>query len=433
MEKNKLYNRFTLKVDKALIQKTLGIIVLLCVVIIVAGILKSFIEVKSPKGELPTFPEEKYKEASKVQNSGKFIKIDIKYFTQTLNKELESASPNIRSFNNMLNRELDTKKIIVSEIDASLLKSTFNEKINSINVQIKKIEDETANSKYYSKSLSDRKVELNNKLSDINRFQKNLEKLEYKPALKFPNSDKYNSFGCIVGTFDKITQNETSYSILLHDANPVISKEYLLKAGFSESEISGIDFKAQKQLFATVVNTEKNAFERDLKQQKKILKEKVRAARKEIRKAFYVRWFLTLFNAIINVIVIFLLIQYLRIIRRKGLPKKSTHEVYFATNISSLIFRWIAWLIVISGILIIIVSLITVVFAFGSIPWEDVPLFEELSSFALLTTPILVLIFVVLFSWLFVLKSELICFISNVYHIVFNKVYTDEQKQNSCE
>jgi len=118
-----------------------------------------------------------------------------------------------------------------------------------------------------------------------------------------------------------------------------------------------------------------------------------------------------------------ILLRYYSIIRRKDLPQKTTYNVYFATNISSKIFRFIALLIVIVGMGELIVNIIVSLASGSLIELIKLPYISQFYHLTEILHPIIATISIVISSWFFVLISEWICFITNLYHISFVKTY----------
>lgn len=130
-----------------------------------------------------------------------------------------------------------------------------------------------------------------------------------------------------------------------------------------------------------------------------------------------------MFNVLISFLMLRLLTAYYSILRRKDMRKKTTHDVYFATNTSSAVFRWIALIGVIIGIiglfLGVLLSIIRKSYFLVS--------FEAYFSIGFLLTrlalPLAITAATILSTWITVLFAEYVCFVSNLYHIVFVKVY----------
>jgi len=152
-----------------------------------------------------------------------------------------------------------------------------------------------------------------------------------------------------------------------------------------------------------------------------ILTARNKAERAAIRAAFYHRWYQTLVLWIVSLAVLAGLWRYQVIIRRKRLPRKSTHNIYFATNTTSLLLRAVAVLVVGLGGLAIVAVMLMVLVA-GQLP-ESLPLFTGLRYASAALAPLALGLGAVILSWGFVLSAEFLCFLSNCYHAMFMKAY----------
>lgn len=206
---------------------------------------------------------------------------------------------------------------------------------------------------------------------------------------------------------------------------PIINKKFLKKVNDVSLNIDDIDLTSDKKIFNNIVKSDKELFKSNYKNTKRKINEEVARNRKMVRNQFYYRWYATLFATVMSLIMIVILKHYYDIVRRKSLTKKTTHDIYFATNTTSKVFRWIAQLIVALGIFTLVINLLFIIFT--ARPGIDIP-FYVFAGFSFIYAglmPIVVVVTTVIASWIFVLESELICFISNCYDVVFKKAYTD--------
>lgn len=434
MDNSKIKSRFSIEVNKRFIQRVVGALGALCIIILLVGMLASLIKHKVSADSLSEFPENSYLPASNVQ-SGSFSIIDYAYFIRVLKLELESNTPSINSFNSRINQELGGKKVIVAKTsfhNSQPIEKLFSQEEAIIKFKIDAIDKQISGSSYYSYSALQDKQSLEVKLGSITKFKEAFKLLSIGSAIVFPVSGKHETFEFAAGIFDHISVNQSSgLSIFVKEANPAFSKDYLLQFGWSEEDLSRIDFREELELLKEIKARDKKLFSSKINQEKRALKQVVKIKRREFRAEFYKRWFAVLLNLIVSIGVLFLLLQYIKIIRRKGLPKKTTHEVYFATNMTSLFLRWLALGIAVVGFVLVSLNFFIFMIVPEKVPFihmlvESSPVISELSFAFALMVPLLYLVVTVLLSWFFILLSEFICFISNVYHVLFEKAYRNE-------
>jgi hypothetical protein len=169
-----------------------------------------------------------------------------------------------------------------------------------------------------------------------------------------------------------------------------------------------------------------NAEIENWKQLRDAYKARVKEQRSMVRDRFYAKWYGVLMNLLLSFFMFRFLLYYYSLIQRKGLPQKSTNEVYFAINTSAKIFRWIAMFSVIVGIITLLFNMLKLVFSSSmssSLPFIGI----SIGSFMYRAlTPVIITITTIIATWVTVLIAEHLCLISNLCHISFLKVYGEE-------
>jgi hypothetical protein len=234
----------------------------------------------------------------------------------------------------------------------------------------------------------------------------------------------------------------------LHDAAPVLDTLFLTKAGIPLDVAEGIDFDQELGRWKAVASAAKEKHAQASAALRREAKERAGRQRAVIRNSFYSRWISLLVMAFSTLVVFFYLRRYSTIIRRKGLPRKSTFEVYFSTNVTSLVLRWLALVIVFIGMVELWGFLFLQIVLSGSeIPL--LPLFNTIAVPALrplsiliqllgaggligsilysLLAPLAIGLLAVINSWLLLLLSEYICFISNCYHVLYSLAHPKDR------
>lgn len=229
--------------------------------------------------------------------------------------------------------------------------------------------------------------------------------------------------------------------ISLSDAAPVLDTLFLNKAGITLDVVEGVDLDQEQSRWKALVTTAKEKHAQAAAALKREAKERAAKQRAIIRNRVYSRWSSLLVMAFSTLVVFLYLNRYSTIIRRKGLPRTSTFEAYFSTNVTSLVLRWLALVIVIIGMIELWGFLLLQILLSGS-KLPLLPLFNTIAVPALrplsvliglfgaggiiasilfsLLAPLAIGLLTVLNSWLLLLLSEYICFISNCYHVLYN-------------
>ncbi len=200
------------------------------------------------------------------------------------------------------------------------------------------------------------------------------------------------------------------------NAHPVVSSKALEDAGIEIAAPFVTKLAGTKSQLDEIRQEAWEINQQELKNAKKLAHD----MRQRVRRDFLGKWLGYLFHFVFSIVGFGLLYQFFIIILRLNVPGKSTYHTYFATNVTSKILRWIAWLITVAGLLLIIVEF------FATMITGDVFLGVGVGLFLSFLLPLGIAAGTVVASWLFLLQSEFICFISNVYHVLFIKTYGEE-------
>ena len=388
---------------------------LISIVILIWGY---FYSVQKVQWKKPDFPTQIYENASdKYKKLGDINILNYQDFQKAILNAISNKEKaiTISDILRQITKSNTSKTIMFQQINLPLenaqIKQKYDESKNEI---VKKIEQETD---YYKRR------DLNSLLTNYDRLLEFAQNAKVTAFIDFPRSESINSnqresFTFVAGTFTKFDSYRNEFHCI-GDFRPVITKSFIKKSGITINDEIKKQLKQNENKLEKIIINAKNEYNTDIKNRKNQISE----TRERYRKGFYSRWFSTLVLLIISFIMYRILTRYFSIIRRKALPKKSTYDVYFATNTTSIVIRWIALVVIIVGILSLIINAITAIISGELTRFIPIPLFHSSLFLYKILHPIFSTLSTVIASWIFVLIAEQICFVSNLYHIVFEKVY----------
>lgn len=417
----------------------------LAVLVLVAGAFHASSEVPYPKDTRLEFPADQYATASErfTQPTG-CILLDQAYFTRKaialLGQEL-SSDP-VRQLVTDTTNELRDKLVIVRrgrsaggnfEILYEQQKSDLEREVNSLE---KKIRDSSYMSSYGDRASLEN---VRRQLAGLESLRTFLSELYIKSDLgPLSYTDTRPDIQLICGHLTELPRNMT---VRLRDPAPVVDANFLIKAGIPGDSIEGIDFAKELKTWEETVAQAKGKHSQSSLSIREQINRQVRQRRETIRNAFYTRWLGFLVMTFSTLCTFLALKRYSRIIMRKGLPRKSSFEIYFATNITSLVLRWVALIIVVVG-MVELWGFLLLQFIQSTVQIPLLPLFNTIAGFVLsplsglmrllvagqfltvvlysVLAPVAFGLLTVVQSWLVLLLSEYICFISNAYHVLYN-------------
>jgi len=283
------------------------------------------------------------------------------------------------------------------------------------------------------------------RIDGVVRFYSNL---RFFPRTYLPYEDDLAAFNYVAGPFQGFQHRSGStWSVWLQNVRPVLDDSFLKEIGAADTEIDGTALESDRKKFFAIRDQAINEYETRLAEMQQAIDRMVDPARARLRDAFNERWFATLLLVLFSYFAGRILLWYFSLIRRKGLPHKTTHEIYFATNISSLLARLVALIITGLGLLALALNLVfaiesgrVIVNPLGiqgplTAIIKVLPISELISHNALefgllygFLGPLAITLATMFASWLWVLLSEFLCFVSNVYHVLFHKAYKDDAK-----
>jgi hypothetical protein len=423
------------KVNKKFLKVGFCVVVFFIFLILIWGQFYGVSKVRWPKEKLPVFPEKEYKSASEYYKSvekATFIgKEDIqKIISDILDAESIGREPLDRVFRN-LNEKYEDKFIIFRNISESIVTDVLEKRSKElIKMYTFKKDSLEMNTTYKNSTYRRKHRSLTAQLQSYNGIYKFLNYCSITPQVLHKNEfiEDWDSFEIVAGPFGAFTQGEkeNQYVYQSEKGKTVVKKDFLKKAGLSKSELKDIKLKSDEKKFKEIKKKHKNKFNEERKKIKEEIGKEIGSKRKAIRSDFYGRWYATLILAVVTIFMLSVLNWYYAIIRRKGLPKRSTHEIYFATNMTSLILRWFSLVIVIFGMIQLLLDLFFIVFKFHSFGYANI--FGYFGFVYAFLAPILTTVSVIVFSWFIVLDSEFICFLSNCYHVLFVKAVGEPEK-----
>ena len=307
----------------------------------------------------------------------------------------------------------------------------------------KEIEDLTSQLRgFYRNDFESIRAKLNQKRLQLNAwesFQSFLSNANIRCDLgNLPYANDRPAVSLIAGRLEGITRD---LRVTLRDAAPVLDTVFLTKAGISLDILEGIDLDQELARWKATLTAAKDRHGKESAALRREVEKRVAQQRAVIRNRFYSRWISLLAMAFSTLVVFFCLKRYSGIIRRKGLPRTSTFEIYFTTNVTSLVLRWMALIIVFIGMVELWGFLLLQILLSGSklplLPLFNtiaIPVLRPLSVliqllgaggvvasilFSLLAPAALGLLAVIQ-SWLLLLLSEYACFIGNCYHVLYH-------------
>lgn len=430
--------------SQSIVKKNILLIIKLTIVlgllVFIAGFIVSWQELPKVKAEKREFNKSIYQEGSvKYQNIGDVILLNESFYDDQLANILKSDNSYILSSLALdMSKKIESRIVVFSPITSLFNKPKTEEVINLIINRNKNIIDSLSNvlknKMYLDYSGTSLLEKVNYSTANIKFLKNALNTVHIKYKTDFPNQEIL--FNYQIGKINSI-KYESPNEIVIDCINsvPVISKTFLSKVGVPESKINESELMNQSVALQKIARKAEIKHKQDIKNQEDRLNKGIFEQRKNYRKDFYIRWYSTLILLLNSIIFILLLVRYWIIISQRKLPRKSTDIIYYATNRTSRFFRVIALIITAIAILRIGIGFILYLITIQKlmpIPLIALPLNNPF-IFALLTPPI-IFVATILLTWLFILNSEWIDFISNCYEVVFHKAYerkiTEDKKSN---
>lgn len=426
------FQKNILKMDLKTLKIVFYAILIAVAVILIWGYFYGISQVPRPEPSIQPFQDSLYQHAGEFYiDPAEFIFIGRQTFQQeildNLNEDIQPGAAR-----DMAEKLAGSKRFVVLEaIDDSIMNATITIRHDQLKGQWEKelqtLERKMEEASFFDRSTySDQIAALRRKLEAAGNLVLLANNLRVKSRVSLPYENKIGDFRFVAGTLDGILfLGNYQYVFRFSDGRPVTTRKFLEKAGVPELVLADVKLNDDADLLKSIKKEDFNKYAYELKRMEDRISAQIGPEREFHRNKFYKKWFMILVMALISYLMLRILLWYYTLIRRKGLPKKTTHEVYFATNTSSLALRIIALIIVVLGIVWLGVNLALVIFAETS-RYEFV---ADLGFWYGVVAPVATVIFTVVLSWSFVLWSEFICFLSNCYHVLFVKAYEDRKEK----
>lgn len=406
---------------------------ILIVLIFIAGFIASWIKISIPQIETPNFNSNRYLEGSvKYKSTEGIIFLSPSFFDEQTAKILLTRGLNdLSSIANILSSQLISKTVVVSK------NAFFNEmpKTEAILDYKLKQNQKTIDSLNYLlrkrmfldfTETSLQGVAAQN-IQNIQNFKNGLSSIQVTCSTDFLSEG--TNFSFYVGQVNSIVLISPDRLVVdcLNSA-PILSAEFLSKVGVPSDKVNPTDLQKQSIILQQIVTKAEVLLKQELNREKLRIRKEVSQQRSGYRKDFYAFWYSEVLLALNSIIFLFLLIRFWIIVRQKRLPKKSTDMIYYATNRTSKVFRFIALIIIaIAMIKLIIGFVLSLIDKVDLLPSAILVPFEKPYIFALFDPPA-TFVSAIITTWFFILISEWIDFISNCYEVLFHKAH--EKKIN---
>ncbi len=411
----------------------------LAIVIFIWGQFHGVSQVPWPEDRVPASPEKAFQEASRYFDSDlsfKFVsRAALREDARALLKEDLDVDP-VPALLETWSQKYGGGPVVIENSPQSLADTAFETAAEDLKTtlaaSVSQMETEIDQMMPWDRDASLEKLRAKRGvLSRIEALVAFMKEGRILAPVRFLNEQAFEGFSFVAtDKLERIQEGSSSRIFFSADsARPACSASFLEKAGVPESIINEEKLKADKEQLKSFVENARPAYEALIDQ----IKQQIAVQRGQARTRFYDQWFPVLIQGLVTFFMLWLLLIFFRIIRRKGLPRKTTFEVYFATNVTSMILRWIALVIIALGMLGLVVALIGAIakagismYAAMEYPfiYRLIPSFILGSSYVFaILNPIVQALVIAATAWGFVLWSEFVCFLSSCYHVMFEKAY----------
>jgi hypothetical protein len=420
----------------------------IALIILVWGFFHARAKVPYPADSRLEFPIDSYATASErfSEPSGCQL-LDQAYFTKKAIAMLgqEMTSDPVRELLTATIEELREKLVVVRKghNPGGNFQVLYEGRKAELEQAASSLESQIESTDYYSgQELREQLRKTRIQSSGLEGLKSFLSGLDLKCDLgELPYTDNPPDIQMIGGFLMSVTRDA---KFRLRDAAPVLEKSFLTKAGIPAEALEGIDLDKDKESWEELLSEAKKKHKQETQALRAEIDRQVSQRREAVRNEFYSHWLGLLLMAFSTLCTYFALKRYYRIISRKGLPRKSSFEIYFATNMTSQILRWLALVIVVIGMIQLWGFLLLQILQ-GESEIPLLPLFNLMAGIVLpslmglvrliaagnlittflfcLLAPVALGLLTVLQSWFVLLLSEFICFVSNCYHVLYNMAH----------
>lgn len=413
-------------IDRQNYLMVMGVSAVVCALVIVFwGYLYAISVVPWPKNQVPEFPTEAYQTAQTYYKSqSTVVLLDDRAVNTQLREYLKTSKYyDIHGFTSTLAGTYKGKFLVVKPF--SKLKLSPDNKKNlldlktALETKTKTLKEKMDKATYWDRNPLRRSYRaVQQEFEMVERFYESVSEQELVSGVNFPYNSGTQSFTLVAGHFGRLdVKGKNSWGLELKEARPVLRISWFKKK--ADPAVLNTQLKKDKDLFDRLYSEARKQY----RVKKRTIEQKIRASieprRERVRDWFFEKWFAILIMTIVSTLMAVLLAFYYAIIRRKGLPVKATHEIYFATNTTSQLFRVIALLIVIIGFIGLVANIVLAMWG-QKAPFGG---FRHISLLYGFLSPIGHTLVTIALSWAFVLWSEFICFASNCYHVMFIKAH----------
>ncbi|MBN2833364.1 MAG: hypothetical protein JXR48_00200 [Candidatus Delongbacteria bacterium] len=307
---------------------------------------------------------------------------------------------------NVIIRRTDNIKLDNSNI------SLHSAKLENLNDEVDSLKKETSSLGPFTKKRFEKRIDdLMATIKAVDRLNGYIIELSVSPVVHYEKLNDSQSFEFIAGKLVLVDFSGTKYNCKLLNPKPVIANSFLSKnnSNFSANEADKGVYNSIKMRFEKI--------REDLIDQKYSAEMfKTKQLRNEYRKTFYGRLFSKLFFYITNyyAFILFLatLLILLKHLNKIGNFRKNK---YFASEITVLAIKIISMITLIYGISLTLIT--TYIFIFTETEYNTY--FSVLNLGAIFYMfPLIASFKLYLFSWIILLNSEFLRFLTNVYYLI---------------
>ncbi|MCB5279405.1 MAG: hypothetical protein WC176_06730 [Candidatus Cloacimonadaceae bacterium] len=398
---NKSYLRFTTIKAKPIV----SVFFILAIIVLIIGMIYPVVRIKS---DITDGLDIKYSTAQDVYKREKSVVfINEQFIEQEMLKAIQDYSSigSLLDFNGRLNSQVQGKLLCVKSSGDLTMSNTLESRFDAVADQIRQAYE------------SDMSYELRQAYENLQQ----LRNLAYYMRITTNYYINNARFGFVMGRASSISVNRNEI-VFEGEFFPVTDQGFLDKLSITLSVEDKIRFEQDVSTFNSIINEELEI----LRQSKDAYMARVKNSRSALRKYFYAKWYGILVSLLLSFFMLRFLLMYFSLIQRKGLPKKSTHKVYFAINTTAIIFRWLALLTIVLGIISLGINVLQLIFSSSSGGRIPIIGFFAGSFLSQALSPIFITVATVIATWLNVLIAEHLCLISSLCHISFLKTYGED-------
>ncbi len=406
-----------------------GVIALLIALILVWGFFYARNEVPWPEERIPVFEKEAFHNAHEDYGKAEGILLvdKKKQHAIVLDYLNNQTSWQMEGLARFFEAELNDKTCLVEALDKMGIspetKELIDKKKNDYQQLIEKNEELLENTPYWEAYQVRREIQNDRSiLSSLKEFESGLSQAFVKPEISYPYSESVLNPKFVVGKITGVSfSRDSQLRFQIEMPRPVLQTSFLQKQGISGGESFKTRLKQDDKVLRGIYSSAEKKFSEHKSSVVKEINAQISPARSMIRERFYTKWFSILLMTVVSLIMFLFLKWYYIVIRRKGIARKETHEIYLATNVTSWLLRILALIVIVLGVIALTANLYLAIK--NNTLCTRVGLFSGINYIYGLFSPLWITLMTFMGSWLLVLQSEFLCFVSNVYHVMFVKAH----------